>query len=146
MRPEQDRLIQRLKNPKSYTRVFMIVLVVSLLTGVGTGYILSSNSSKSGGVTPIVGKGEAPKSASQDNRTFRDFAQGKIAKKEIKRNDNYSEGTHVLIRDNAVPVTLTSSVVDLSAYEGKKVKVYGETQKAIEEGWLMDVGRIEEIN
>ena len=29
---------------------------------------------------------------------------------------------------------------------GKKVKVYGETQKAIKEGWLMDVGRVEEIN
>ena len=28
----------------------------------------------------------------------------------------------------------------------KKVKVYGETQKAIKEGWLMDVGKVEEIN
>lgn len=147
MREEQDRLIQRLKNPKSYTRIFMIVLVVSLLTGVGTGYILSSNSSKSGGgIASVTEKGEAPKTAQQDNRTFRDFAQGKVAKKDAKQNDNYREGTHVLIRDNAVPVTLTSSVVDLNQYEGKKVKVYGETQKAIEEGWLMDVGRVEEIN
>jgi len=38
---------------------------------------------------------------------------------------------------------LTSSVVDLSQYEGKKVKVLGETQKAIKEGWLMDVGKVE---
>lgn len=144
MRPEQDHLVQKLKNPKSYTRVFMIVLVVSLLTGIGTGYILSSNNTKSSAGTPIVGTKDAP-TAQQDSRTFRDFAQGKVAKKEAKKGDNYSEGTHVLIRENAAPVTLTSSVVDLSQYEGKKVKVYGETQKAIEEGWLMDVGRIEEV-
>ncbi len=50
----------------------------------------------------------------------------------------------MLVRDGAVPVALTSSVVDLSQYEGKKVKVYGETQKAIKEGWLMDVGKVEE--
>lgn len=143
---EQDHLVQKLKNPKSYTRVFMIVLVVALLTGIGTGYILSSNSSKGeNAAVPIIGTNEKPKTAQQDNRTFRDFAQGKVAKKEVRKGDNYSEGTHVLVRDNAVPVTLTSSVVDLSQYEGKKIKVYGETQKAIEEGWLMDVGRIEEV-
>ena len=42
-------------------------------------------------------------------------------------------------------MALTSSVVDLTKYEGKKVKVFGETQKALKEGWLMDVGKVEEI-
>ncbi|KKS13460.1 MAG: hypothetical protein UU67_C0024G0017 [Candidatus Daviesbacteria bacterium GW2011_GWB1_41_5] len=62
---------------------------------------------------------------------------------ESKDPSEYVEGTHILVRDGAVPVALTSSVVDLSEYEGKKVKVFGETQKAIKEGWLMDVGKVE---
>ena len=50
-----------------------------------------------------------------------------------------------MVREDAVPVALTSSVVDLSKYEGKKIKVHGETQKALKEGWLMDVGKVDEI-
>jgi len=63
----------------------------------------------------------------------------------LLKSGEYSEGTHTLIREGAVPVALTSSVVDLSIYEGKKVKVFGETQKALKEGWLMDIGKVEEV-
>jgi len=91
--------------------------------------------------TPIA---KTPDNAAQDNRTFRDFAEGMIEERpESKDPSEYVEGTHILVRDGAVPVALTSSVVDLSEYEGKKVKVFGETQKAIKEGWLMDVGKVE---
>lgn len=126
-------------------RIFLVVLAASIVLGLFSGYILAK-SSKSSGATTAVDKitNQAPKTAQQDNRTFRDFAEGTLAKRPTpKSGEDYAEGTHLLIRNGAVPVALTSSVVDLSQYEGKKVKVFGETQKAIKEGWLMDVGKVE---
>lgn len=127
----------------SQFRVLSIILAIAIIAGIGTGYALASTQSSMGN-NLISLPNEAPKTAQQDTRTFRDFAEGKISKKpESKSSEAYSEGTHLLIRDGAVPVALTSSVVDLSEYENKKVKVYGETQKAVKEGWLMDVGKVE---
>lgn len=129
-------------------KIFLSLIVLSIFTGIGSGYVFAANAKSGIGPTsPTDLINEKPKSAAQDNRTFRDFAEGKVTKKpEPKKGADYSEGTHLLIRDAGVPVALTSSVVDLSLYEDKKVKVYGETQKALKEGWLMDVGRVEEIN
>ncbi|MBI4037257.1 hypothetical protein HY385_02440 [Candidatus Daviesbacteria bacterium] len=120
-------------------RIFLAVLVLAIVLGAVTGYLLV-NPTKADQPAPV----KNPKSAQQDTRTFRDFAEGVIQKRpEPKNGDDYIEGTHLLVREGAVPVALTSSVTDLSQYEGKKVKVYGETQKAIKEGWLMDVGKVE---
>ena len=44
--------------------------------------------------------------------------------------------------DASQNVYLTSSVIDLSKYTGKKVQVWGETFQGQKAGWLMDVGRI----
>jgi len=112
--------------------------LIALVLGSLTGYILANKSSIK---NPAVA---APKTAQQDTRTFRDFAEGVIkARPQPSDPGEYVEGTHLLEREEAVPVALTSSVVDLSQYEGKKVKVFGETQKALKEGWLMDVGKVE---
>ncbi len=142
--PEDDtpHLAHRFAPSQKLLTIFLAVFLVAILAGVGTGYILASSSSKTSSIPDSV-VSQTTKVAGQDNRTFRDFAEGTIQAKDAKKSD-YSEGTHILVRENAVPVALTSSVVDLSKYEGKKVKVYGETQKAVKEGWLMDVGRVEE--
>lgn len=118
--------------------------VIALVLGLGTGYVLSSKSGIGGNLTATLS--QPPKTPQQDTRTFRDFAEGTIkSRPQLKDADEYIEGTHFLEREGTVSVALTSSVVDLSLYEGKKVKVFGETQKAIKEGWLMDVGKVEEI-
>ncbi|MDP3973498.1 MAG: hypothetical protein Q8P92_01570 [Candidatus Daviesbacteria bacterium] len=122
-------------------KLFLIVVGVTLVLGSITGYIISGNSTPGG-----VGELTTPKTASQDTRTFRDFAEGVIKPRPTPKDPTqYYEGTHTLEREGAVPVALTSSVVDLSKFEGKKVKVFGETQKALEAGWLMDVGKVEEL-
>jgi len=140
----EERPTRQLSNPSKLNRIFIGILAVALLGGVGTGYILASTEKNTDSITPAILDGDKPKTALQDNRTFRDFAEGTIT---ARTNTNeYSEGTHFLTREGQVPVALTSSVIDLSEYEGKKVKVYGETQKAIKQGWLMDVGKVEEIN
>ncbi len=125
------------------TKILMAVLVLSVVAGVGTGRVLSSkNTGTSTAIAPLGDK--KPETAQQDTRTFKDFAEGTMRKRpESKNPEEYVEGTHFLERKGGVPVALTSSVVDLSEYEGKKVKVFGETQKALKEGWLMDVGRVE---
>ncbi len=138
-------IVQKLQFPGAGMKLYGIILIVALLLGIGTGFLFAQGSSKKAvKVSPTSGVSTA-KTAQMDSQTFKDFAEGKIEKKpEPKNQQEYSEGTHFLIREKAVPVALTSSVVDLSQYEGKFVKVYGETQRAIKEGWLMDVGKVEE--
>jgi hypothetical protein len=42
-------------------------------------------------------------------------------------------------------VYLTSTVIDLQSFVGKKVKVWGETLSGLHAGWLMDVGKIKVV-
>ncbi len=139
------KITKQFLNPDNPKKLLLGIVVSALVLGVLSGYIISQKGGlkspgTSGNTTASV------KYASQDNRTFKDFAEGTIKLKPQPSNPGeYTEGTHTLQREGAVPVALTSSVVDLSKYEGKKVKVFGETQKALKEGWLMDVGKVEEI-
>lgn len=139
----ERKITKPLTNTENPVRLIAGIAIIAIVLGIVTGYILSTKNGSSK-VSPLsIG---AAKNAQSDTRTFRDFAEGTIkTKPEPQDPEEYSEGTHLLVRQGAVPVTLTSSVVDLSKYEGKKVKVYGETQKAVTSGWLMDIGKVEEI-
>lgn len=139
----QGKITKPLTIVQNPAKLILGIAGLAVILGILTGYILSTKNTSSG-VSPLsVG---TAKTAQQDTRTFKDFAEGTIkVKPQPSDPQEYSEGTHLLMRDNAVPVALTSSVIDLSQYEGKKVKVFGETQKALKEGWLMDVGRVDEI-
>lgn len=143
---KDDKVVKKFVLPSNLNRLLVGSLVFSVVLGTITGYFLSKKpSAVTGNVSPLSKIG-APKTAQQDTKTFRDFAEGTMkAKPQPVNPSEYTEGTHYLEREGGVPVALTSSVVDLSTYEGKKVKVFGETQKALKEGWLMDVGRVEEI-
>lgn len=144
--PEDRTGVHPLFADSNLGKAFFVVIGLSLVLGAGTGYMLANKSTAapSSGKAPV--SNQAVQTAQQDTKTFRDFAEGTIKLKPPPKNpEEYVEGTHYLERVGATPVALTSSVVDLSKYEGKKVKVFGETQKALKEGWLMDVGKVEEI-
>ncbi len=142
---KEEKIIKPFKEISHFGRLFLFSIVAALILGTLTGYLLANKGGPSSKVA-LLNNLETPKHAQQDTRTFRDFAEGKVKIKPQPKDPNeYTEGTHLLERSGAYPVTLTSSVVDLSKYEGKNVKVLGETQKAIKEGWLMDVGKIEEV-
>lgn len=127
-------------------KMLLTVVVVSVVLGLLTGGYLANKNKGNRDLASAGLLGQPAKNPQTDTRTFRDFAEGTIkARPQSSDTLEYIEGTHVLERQGAVPVALTSSVVDLSKYEGKKVKVYGETQKALKEGWLMDVGKVEEV-
>jgi len=72
-------------------------------------------------------------------KTFKDSATGTIEKGSIN-----GEGTHILNREGGKTqrASLTSSVVDLDLFVGKKVEVKGETNTSNKTAWLLDVGSI----
>lgn len=72
-------------------------------------------------------------------RNFKDTAVGIVEKGSIN-----GEGTHILNRDGGASqrASLTSSVVDLDLFVGRKVEVKGETNSSNKTSWLLDVGSI----
>lgn len=122
----------------------IIIALIIILFGIGSGLLLTkvqnrtllsdTASDRQGGVDQkiVVGSG--------DTKVFKDSAEGELQKGGIN-----GEGTHRLIRagGDSQTVYLTSSVLDLSQFEEKKVKVWGETFAAQKAGWLMDVGKVE---
>lgn len=108
--------------------------------GAGTGYLLSRNNQVAGvnTVNNQMVKSET-EVGSKDTKTFRDTATGIIEK-----NGTNGVGTHKLIRDGGPSQTIymVSSVIDLDQFDGKKVEVWGETQKVAKASWFMDIGRV----
>jgi hypothetical protein len=111
---------------------------------VGTGWLISGRSSASG--TPKEAAPGATSSKTEagiaDEATFRDSAEGLLVEGGIE-----GEGTHHLDRDLGEEkyVYLTSTVIDLQSFVGKKVQVWGETIAGKKAGWLMDVGKVKVI-
>ncbi len=134
------------ENPFFSGKLLMFIIVVALV-GVGTGYFLAksgtnlnlgtTNISKIGGGSS-VSKGTTV--GSNDTKTFKDITEGVL-----KEGGVDGEGQFHLVRPggDSQNVYLTSSIIDLAKYVNRKIKVWGETQKAQKAGWLMDVGRIE---
>lgn len=127
--------------------MLFVIGIVAIILGVGTGYAMAS---KSGAVnSPTVTKtGDVQSSditkgavfGSDDTKTFKDTAEGTLQTGGIE-----GEGQFHLVRPGGESqyVYLVSSIVDLSKFENKKIKVWGSTQTAQHAGWLMDVGKVE---
>ncbi|MCL5438408.1 MAG: hypothetical protein M1268_00280 [Patescibacteria group bacterium] len=144
----KEELIHKIEDTKSssiFSMKLLIFLVIVAILGVGSGFLLTKNSGKIGLVninkiksTANVTKGEIV--GSGDTKVFKDTAEGILKEGGID-----GEGQYHLVRPggDSQNVYLTSSLVDLSKYVDRKVKVWGETQKAQKAGWLMDVGKLE---
>lgn len=128
-----------LKYMKKDAKIVLLVYIVLLFLGVGTGYILAQK-----GAGPLAPKGTPIVTEKivgvQDASTFKDCATGVLEKDGVE-----GEGTHKLIREGGPSQTayLFSSIVDLDQYVSKTVKVCGQTVAAKKVSWLMDVGRLE---
>ncbi len=81
----------------------------------------------------------AGKSYGNTAKSFKDSATGTIEKGDIN-----GEGTHILNREGGKTqrAALTSSVVDLDLFVGKKVEIKGETNASTKTAWFLDVGVI----
>lgn len=121
----------------------LAILLVFVAAGIYTGYFLSHQGSAKVGQASPSSSSAVEKGAvygTNDTSTFKDTAEGTVANGGID-----GEGQFHLVRPggDSQNVYMTSSLVDLSLFVGKKVKVWGQTQAAKKAGWLMDVGRVE---
>lgn len=144
----QPSVFHSLSNNKSGSGILLFVLALGVVVvGVVVGHLLATMPT-AGGQTANQQAVVATKDnikvgtiyGSNDTTTFKDTAEGVDTAGGI---DN--EGQYHLVRPggDSQNVYMTSSVVDLSLFLNRKIKVWGQTQKAQSAGWLMDVGRVE---
>ena len=125
------------------SKFFLPALVLVVLLGIVSGYLLSKkggNGTLPGGAGVIAPeKIKAGEEFGSKTQAFKDTTIGVLEKNGIG-----SEGTHKLIREGGPSQTayLTSSILDLDQFVGKKIQIWGETFQAQKAGWLMDVGRV----
>ena len=132
--------------PTKFLPILIIVFVVS--AGVFSGLILSSRHKSQLKSQTKAALSEETLSQEQKisfSQTFRDQAEGVVEKNSDL--DKYAQGRWRLIRPGGESQTayLTSSVLDLDDFIGKKVRVHGETFGSSKVAWLMDVGKVEII-
>ncbi|MBI2431153.1 MAG: hypothetical protein HYV39_04005 [Candidatus Levybacteria bacterium] len=126
-----------------FSTKFIIALIMIAIFGVGSGYLLAKNDTSVSSVGMLDNDSSIEVGTvvgSSDTKTFRDSAEGVLEEGGIE-----GEGQYHLVRPggDSQNVYLTSSVIDLSIFIQRKVKVWGETNAAKSAGWLMDVGKVE---
>jgi len=141
-----DHLVKQFdnKNNKANSFKVAIVFIVMIVLGIGSGLLIAkgttSSTSTSSEVTAASDIVKGKTFGVDDTSTFKDEAEGTL-----KIGGIDGEGQYHLERPGGETqyVYLTSSVVDLGLVEGRKIRVWGQTQKAQRAPWLMDVGRVE---
>lgn len=148
LNPVQNNVVRKFETVKSSNNnlVLGLISIVVVLAGIGVGYLLSGagkNGSSSGGLNSgnsiVTSKNEA---GIADESKFSTTTDGVLEEGGIG-----GEGTYHLVRGSGPSqyAYLTSSVVDLSVFEGKKVQVWGDTISGKKAGWLIDVGKIKVV-
>lgn len=133
---------QSASSPKLPSKLAVYFLAI-VLAGVGSGYLLSRTGRASSGEEAAPGVTQTNGEIGvQDENLSRDCAQGILEANDPA--DKNTEGSHHLIREGGPSKTLhmTSSVLALDDYVGKKVEVCGETLDSKRVAWFMDVVRL----
>lgn len=126
------------------TPITVVIFILAIVIGTGVGYTMAGSGQAGGpSLSPgkMVGLKNPEKTAGvKDDEKFPDTAEGTLKEGGID-----GEGNFHLVRTggDSQNVYLTSSIVDLSEYVGKKIRVHGQTFEAEKAGWLMDVGYVE---
>ncbi len=142
---ESAKLVHNLDTKTEPAKVklptLIVVLLLMLVLGAGGGYLLATSFSGSSSTVGSSKKADGKTTVGVfDKKKFPDKAEGKLKEGGID-----GEGNFHLERPGGESqnVYLTSSIVDLSAFVGKKIRVWGETFQGEKAGWLMDVGYVE---
>jgi len=147
--PQSSAPLRVVPQRTKFTKIlpyFIVLVIVGL--GIFTGLVLTSvqkAKAQNQQAKSIEEEELSPQQQESFAQTFRDEAEGTIEKNDDL--DKYAQGTHKLLRPGGESQTayVTSSVLDLDEYVGKKVKVFGETFGSSQVGWLMDVGKVEVV-
>lgn len=136
-----NNIFHGMTSSSSFSGKVIILFIIAIILGVGTGYIFVKHQSGTGVKSSSTSSSLVMGATYGSNDSaFKDMAEGVVQKGGIG-----NEGQFHLVRQGGADqyVYMTSSLVDLSQFVGHKVKVWGQTQKAKVAGWLMDVGRVE---
>ena len=142
---------EKLKLPGTSKLIYIIIVILAITSGFWISRFLpsktasdqiSSSESLVNNQAAQIAEGDEVKTGvlyGNTSKTFADNATGVV-----KTGGINGEGTHTLEREGGKTqnAALTSSVVDLDLFIGKKVEVKGETNDSNKAGWLMDVGSI----
>ncbi len=135
--------LEPVKETKITISLPMILFALAIIVAGGvTGYVLAGG----GGNISIGGATQSTSGKSVANVAGIDCKmKGEIPEGILKKGGIDGEGSHHLERDGdpARNVYLTSSVIPLDDYIGKKVRLCGTTFDAENAGWFMDVERLE---
>ncbi len=142
--------ISQLKLPKNQKNIYIIIVIIAIISGFWISRLLpttvtlsdtSSDITNNQQATKII-EGQEVKVGTIYGNLSKNFSDSAIGV--IKSGGVNNEGTHTLEREGGVSqnAALTSSVVDLDLFIGKKVEVKGETNDSTKASWFMDVGSI----
>jgi len=139
--PHLQETLEVVPRPRTFNKLTNLLLVMAIVAGTFTGYLLSVNiNSKAAGIPGLKVKDN--EIGVDDASTNRDCAKGLLEAADPL--DKKIEGSHKLIREGGPSQTiyLTSSVIALDDYIGKEIEVCGETLHSKRVPWLMDVGKL----
>jgi len=141
---QKSQILKRFPKGDKNTRFLIVGSLLVVLLGVGSGWLLSGGTLGKERVAQTADgvKQSENEAGFADESQFPDSVEGTLLEEGFE-----GEGTHHLERTGGPSqnVYLTSTVIDLQSFVGKKVKVWGETLSAVHAGWLMDVGKIKVI-
>ncbi len=128
------------KNP-----MLVAIALVVIFGGFFVGWLISG---KKAGTNPSVQSSSTvsdsgKEAGAKDTSKFKEGPIGTLQAGGIK-----GEGTYHLDRPGGATQTvyLTSTVIDMSPFVGKKVQVWGETQASKYAPWFMDVVKIKVVD
>ena len=133
-------------SPLKKNMILGAISITVVLLGIGSGYLFSGVRKTSGsptgnasGKSVVATENEA---GIKDESKFSTTTDGVLEEGGIG-----GEGTYHLVRGNGPSqyAYLTSSVIDLGVFTGKKVQIWGETVSGKKAGWLIDVGKIKVV-
>lgn len=148
---DDDSLMHEFKETEKnsfFSMKIVGLLLAVVLLGVGSGYFLAGGGA--GGSSGLRAGSDDSNGKVEKGKVYGEQDESQYKMKEVpegvlKVGGFEGEGEFHIERgvDKSQWVYLNSTVLDLSQFVGKKVKVWGETQKAQKAGWLMDAGRVQ---
>lgn len=128
---------------KNKTLPYILGAFAVVVLGVTSAWLISSKivNKSATGAAPGV-KVSSTEAGSLDPKVTYDDATGNLVDGGLN-----NQGTQHLERDGGPShyVYLTSTVIDLGGFVGKKVRVWGQTLASKKVGWLMDVAKIQVV-
>jgi hypothetical protein len=146
----QHKPLMRKLEAKNNTPLLVVLSLLVVLGGIGTGWLLSGANAQAPSSSPTTSQ-EAGNEVKQSD-TEAGIADETMFDKEspigiLVKGGIEGDGQYHLERDGGPSqnVYLTSTVIDLASFEGKKVQIWGYSLSGKKAGWLMDVGKLKVV-